>query len=172
MDAVTKDWLVVGCSLASLCASLSVPIISIFFGSLRRSKENGRIIRQESYAAILCLAARASERFLSAAIRQRLLRLRPDNVALSGYVDEDLGAGWIALEELGRKLQADQLICSDKVLALVSDANTKHFWNAESLFKLYGQSALDTDDLYKHTQDLVVKLKHRLRREIGLGRQR
>jgi hypothetical protein len=170
MDAVTKDWLVVGCSIASLCASLSVPIVSTFLGSLGRNKENGRILRQESSAAILCLAARASERFLSAAIRQKLLRLRPDNVALSGYVDEDLGAGWVALEELGKKLQTDQLICSDKVLALVSDANSKHLWNAENL--LYGHSALDTDDLYKQTQDLVVKLKHRFRREIGLGRQR
>jgi hypothetical protein len=47
----------------------------------------------------------------------------------------------------------------------------RHFWNAESLFKLYGHAALDTGDLNKHAQDLVVKLKHRFRREIGLGRQ-
>jgi hypothetical protein len=170
MDAVTKDWLIVGCSLASLCASLSVPIMCAFLGRLRRDKENGRVLRQESSAAILSLAVRANDRFLSAGIRKKLLRLRPDNVALSRYVDEDLGAGWIALEELGRRLQADYLICSEKVIALVSDASARYFWNAESLFKLYGHSALDTDDLYKQTQDLVVKLKRHFRREIGLGR--
>jgi hypothetical protein len=64
------------------------------------------------------------------------------------------------------------LICSNKVLALVSDANAKHFRNAESLFKLYGHAAVDIDDRHKHTQDLVVKLKLRCRRELGLGRQR
>jgi hypothetical protein len=172
MDTATKDWLVVGCSIASVCASLSVPIVSNFLSTLRRNADNGRILRQEFYAAILCSAARANERFLSAAIRQKLLRLRPDNVELSVHVDEDIGAGWIALEELGKKLQADQLICSDKVLALVSDANSKHFWRAESLFRLYGHTALDIDDLHKQAQDLVAKLKHRCRREIGLGAQR
>lgn len=172
MDTATRDWLVVACSIGSVCASLSAPIISNFLGRLRRNGENGRLIREASYAAILASAAGASERFLSAAIRQKLLRLRPDNLELSTHVDEDLAAGWVALEELGRRLQADQLICSNKVLALVSDANAKHFWNAESLFKLYGHSALDIDDLHKHTQDLVAKLKLHCRREIGLGRQR
>lgn len=100
------------------------------------------------------------------------MRLRPDHVEISTQVDEDLSAGWIALEELGRKLQADQLICSNKMLTLASDANAKHFWSAESLFRLYGHSALDIDDLHKHTQDLVAKLKLYCRREIGLGRER
>ncbi len=172
MDAATMEWLVVGCSTASLCASLSAPIIGDVLGRLRRNGENGRLIRQASYAAILAAAAQASERFQSAAIRQKLMRLRSDSTELSPYVDEDLGAGWVALEELGRKLQADQLICSNKVIALISDANAKHFWNAESLFKLYGHSALDLDDLHKHSQDLVVKLKLHCRREVGLGRQR
>ncbi len=172
MDAATMDWLVVGRSIGSLCASLSAPVIGNFLGHLRRNDENGRLTRQASYAAILSSAARASERFLSAKIRQDLLRLRPSNTALSTHVDEDLNAGWMALEELGGKLQADQLICSTQVIALVSDANTKHFWNAESLFRVYGHSAIDIDDLHKHTQDLVAKLKLHCRREIGLGRQR
>jgi hypothetical protein len=172
MDAATKDWLVVACAIASMCASFSAPVISGFVGTWRRDDQNGRAIRQQSYAEILGLAARASERFLSAAIRQKLLRLRPDNVEISSHVDEDLSAGWVALEELGRKLQADQLICSDKVLALASEASTKHFWQAESLFRLYGHTAIDIDDLHKHAHELVAKIKHRCRREIGLGKQR
>lgn len=171
MDEATKDWLVVACSIASLCASLSAPIMSNILGGLRRTKENGRTLRQASYGAILGLAAQATERFLSAAIRQKLLRLRPDNVELSRYVDEDLGGGFVALDELGKKLQEDYLICSDKVLSLVSEAKSKHLWNAESLFKIYGHTAIDTDDLHKNSQDLVVKLKQRFRTEIGLGRK-
>lgn len=172
MDSATMDWLVVGCSLASLCASLSAPVITNLLGRLQRNDENARLIRQASYADILSLASRAGERFLSAKIRQNLMRLRPGNTALSTHVDEDLTAGWVALEELGGKLQADQLICSTKVIAMISDANAKHFWNAESLFRLYGHSAIDIGDLHKHTQDLVTKLKLHCRREIGLGRER
>jgi hypothetical protein len=170
MDAITRDWLVVGCSMVSMCASLSGPIAGRLLGTLRQVADNGRAYRKESYAAILGLAARADERFLSAAIRQKLMRLRPEQAELSAYVDEDLGAGWMALQELGKKLQADQLVCSNKILALVSDANTKYFWNVESMFRLYGHSALDIDDLHKHTQELLAKLKQRCRREIGLGR--
>jgi hypothetical protein len=169
MDATTRDWLVVGCSMASVCASLSGPIVGHFLGTLRQIADNGRALRKESYGAILGLAARADERFLSAAIRQKLMRLRPEQAELSTYVDEDLSAGWLALEELGKKLQAEQLVCSNKILALVSDANAKYFWNAESMFRLYGHSALDIDDLHRHTQELLARLKQRCRREIGLG---
>jgi hypothetical protein len=97
------------------------------------------------------------------------LRLRPDSIELSSYVDEDISAGWMAFEELGRRLQTDQLICSNKVIQIVSEAKSKYFWNYEGLFKLHGHTALDIDDLHKHSQDLVGKLKHRFRREIGLA---
>lgn len=134
---------------------------------MRGRGEDGHTLRKESYAAIVCLAARVGERLQSAAIRQKLLRLRADNAELSTYVDEDIAAGWAALEDLRKKLQADQIICSEKVLAIVSDASTKFFWNAESMFRLYGHTALDLDDLNQHAQDLIAKLKQRCRRELG-----
>jgi hypothetical protein len=169
MDPSIRDWLVIGCSTASVCASLSVPLIANFLGDLRSSHENSRGLRKESYAAILDQIARTAERFLSASVRLKLLRLRPQDVEIATYINEDLSAGWLALEDLEKKLAADQLICSDKVLALVSEAKSKQFWSVETLFRLYGYSALDIDDLHKHTQDLFTKLRHRCRREVGLG---
>ena len=169
LDPAIRDWLVIGCSMASVCASLSVPLIGNFLGDLRSSKENRRGLRKQTYATILDHIARASERFLSASIRLKLLRLRPQDLEIATYINEDLSAGWLALDDLEKRLAADQLICSDKVLALVSEAKSKQFWNAETLFKLYGYSALDIDDLHKHTQDLFTKLRHRCRREVGLG---
>jgi hypothetical protein len=169
MDPSIRDWLVIGCSTASVCASLSAPLMGNFLGGLRALKENGRGLRKETYVAILDHIARAAERFLSASVRLKLLRLRPQDSEIATYINEDLSAGWLALEDLGKVLAADQLICSDKVLALVSEARSNQFWNAESLFRLYGYSALDIDDLLKHTQDLIMKLRHRCRREVGLG---
>jgi hypothetical protein len=168
MDPSIRDWLVIGCSMASVCASLSAPLIGNFLGGLRSSKENSRALRKETYAAILDQIARAAERFLSASVRLNLLRLRPQDSEIATHINEDLSAGWLALEDLGKMLAADQLICSDKVLALVSEAKSTQFWNAESLFRLYGYSALDINDLHKHTQDLFTKLRHRCRREVGL----
>jgi hypothetical protein len=95
--------------------------------------------------------------------------MRPDQREIAAQVDDDLSAGWAALAELEHKLQADQLICSDKVIALVADAKAKHFCNAESLFRMHGQAALDLDALPKQAANLVAKLKQRCRREIGLG---
>ena len=168
MDTASKDWLVVGCSLASLCASLTVPLVTNFLSTLRRRADHGRGLRKDSYTAIVGLAARACERFLSASIRQKLYRQRQGNAEISAHVDEDLGAGWLALEDLRKKLQTDQLICSDKVLALVSKAD-KYFWSSESLFRAYGHTAVDIDDLHAYTQDLLTKLKRRCRWEIGLA---
>jgi hypothetical protein len=168
MDPSIRDWLVIGCSIASVCASLSAPLIGNFLGGVRSSMENGRALRKETYAAILDQIARAAERFLSASVRLNLLRLRPQDSEIGTHINEDLSAGWLALEDLGKMLAADQLICSDKVLALVSEARSTQFWNAESLFRLYGYSALDINDLHKHTQDLFTKLRHRCRREVGL----
>jgi hypothetical protein len=170
MDAMTKDWLIMGCSVASLCASLSVPILVYCASTLHRGPDPVRIARQEAYAALLGLAARASDRFQSAAIRHKLQRVRPDSVDIAVHVDEDLAAGWIALGELGQRLEADQLLCSDKVIRLISEAKSKHFWNAESLFRLYGHAALDLDELHKHAQALVATLRQRCRRDIGLTR--
>ena len=124
--------------------------------------------RKEAYTIILSLAARAGECFNSALIRQKLLRSRPENPEIGVQVDEDIANGWAALEELGYKLQDEQLICSDSIVALLSDARTRHFWNAESLFRLHGHAALDLEELNKHTRDLVAKLRQRCRREIGL----
>jgi hypothetical protein len=169
MDAITKDWLVVGCAMASVCASLSGPLVGHFLATLRQIADRGRTLRKESYAALLSLAALANERFMSAAIRQKLMRLRTDQSELSTHVDEDLSAGWVALKELEKKLQADQLVCSDKIAALVSASNVKYFWSAESMFRLYGNTALDIDDLNKHSQELLARLKQRCRREIGLS---
>lgn len=169
MDPAIRDWLVIGCSMASVCASLSVPLVGNFLGDLRSSKENRRGLRKETYATILDQIARAAERFFSASVRLKLLRLRPQDLEIATYINEDLSAGWLALEDLEKRLAADQLICSDKVLALVSEARSKQLWNAETLFKLYGYSALDINDLHKHTQDLFTKLRHRCRREVGLG---
>lgn len=118
--------------------------------------------------AAVSMAARANERFLSASIRRTLMRVRPDNAELSNHVDEDLAAGWQAFEELGTRLQSDQLVFSDKIIALVTEYNRKYFWNAESLFRMYGHAAIDIEDLQKHSQELVAKLKQRCRREIGL----
>ncbi|MEA2738975.1 MAG: hypothetical protein QOH05_2282 [Acetobacteraceae bacterium] len=154
--------------MASVCASLSAPLMGNFLGGLRSSMENGRTLRKETYATILDQIARAAERFLSASVRLKLLRLRPQDSEIATHINEDLSAGWLALEDLGKMLAADQLICSDKVLALVSEAKSTQFWNAESLFRLYGYSALDIDDLHKHTQDLFTKLRHRCRHEVGL----
>jgi hypothetical protein len=168
MDLSIRDWLVVGCSAASVCASLSAPLVRNFVGGLRPAKENSRALRKETYATILDQIARAAERFLSASVRLKLLRLRPHDSEIATSINDDLSAGWLALEDLGKMLAADQLICSDKVLALVSEANSDQFWNAESLFRLYGYSAIDIDDLHKHTQDLFTKLRHRCRREAGL----
>jgi hypothetical protein len=127
------------------------------------------VARKETYAAILGWAVRAGEYFNSASIRQKLQRARPGNPEISLQVDEDLAEGWAALEGLGRRLEDDQLICSDKIIASVAEARSKHFCNAECLFKLHGHAALDIDDLHKHTRDLVAKLKLRCRREIGLN---
>jgi hypothetical protein len=169
MDPSIRDWLVIGCSTASACASLSAPLIGNFLGGLRSSKENSRGLRKETYATILDQIARAVERFFSASVRLKLLHLRPQDSEIATYINEDLRAGWLALEDLEKELTADQLICSDKVLALVSEAKSKQFWNAETLFRMYGYSALDIDDLHKHTHDLFMKLRHRCRREVGLG---
>jgi hypothetical protein len=169
MDPSIRDWLVIGCSIASVCASLSASFIGNFRGDLRSSKENSRALRKETYATILDHIARASERFLSASVRLKLLRLRPQDSEIATHINDDLSAGWLALEDLGKMLAADQLICSDKVLALVSEAKSTQFWNAESLFRLYGYSALDINDLHKHTQDLFMKLRHRCRREAGFS---
>jgi hypothetical protein len=156
--------------MASLCASLSSPVVGHCLATLRQIADHGRTLRKESYGVLLGLAALADERFLSATIRQRLKRLRTEQSELSVHVDEDLSAGWMALKELEKRLQADQLICSDKIVALISNANVKYFWSAESMFRLYGNTALDIDDLHKHSQELLVRLKQRCRREIGLGR--
>jgi hypothetical protein len=168
MDPSIRDWLVIGFSMASVCASLSAPVIGNFLNDLRPSKENSRTLRKEIYASLLDQIARAAERFFSASVRLKLLRLRPQDSEIATHINEDLSAGWLALEDLGKKLAADQLLCSDKVLALVAEAKSKHFWNTESLFRMYGYSALDIDDLHKHTQDLFTKLRQRCRREVGL----
>jgi hypothetical protein len=169
MDPLVRDWVVIGCSIASVCASLSAPLVGNFLGDLRSSKQNSQALRKETYATILDQVSRAAERFLSASVRLKLLRLRPQDSEIATHVNDDLSAGWLALEDLGKMLAADQLICSDKVLALVSEAKSTQFWNAESLFRLYGYSALDINDLHKHTQDLFTKLRHRCRREVGLS---
>jgi hypothetical protein len=169
MDATTRDWLVICCSLASLCANLIILIIVFCVGTPHRGLNTVRVARKETYTAILGLAARAGEYFKSASIRQKLQRARPGSPEISVQVDEDLANGWAALEGISRRLQDDQLICSDKIIASISDANAKYFWNAESLFKLHGHSALDIDELHKHTRDLIAKLKLRCRREIGLN---
>jgi hypothetical protein len=156
--------------MASVCASLSGPFVGHFFSTLRQIADHGRTLRKESYAVLLGLAALADERFLSASIRQKLMRLRTERPELSVHVDEDLSVGWAALKELEKKLQADQLVCSNKIVALVSNANAKYFWGAESMFRLYGNAALDIDVLHKHSQELLATLKRRCRREIGLGR--
>ncbi len=168
MDPSTRDWLVIGCSMASVCASLSASFIADFRSNLHASQASNRSLRKEAYATILDHVARASERFLSASVRLKLFRLRPQDAELATLINEDLSAGWVALEDLGKMLAADQLICSDKVLALVSEAKSNYFWNIESLFRLYGYSALDINDLHKNTQDLFMKLRHRCRREAGL----
>lgn len=168
MDA-TRDWLVICCSLASLWANLTILIIVFCVGKPHRGLNTVRAARKETYAAILGLAARADEYFKSASIRQKLQRARPLSPEISFQVDEDLANGWAALEELSRRLQVDQLICSDKIIASISDAKAKYFWNAESLFKLHGHAALNIDELHKHTRDMVAKLKLRCRREIGLN---
>jgi hypothetical protein len=156
--------------MASVCASLSGPVVGHFLATLRQIADQGRSLRKESYAVLLCLVALADERFLSAAIRQKLMRRRTEQAELSIHVDEDLSAGWVALKELEKKLQADQLVCSNKIAALVSNSNAKYFWSAESMFRLYGNTAIDVDDLHKHSQELLARLKKRCRWEIGLGR--
>jgi hypothetical protein len=171
MDATMKDWLVVGCAIASLCASLSVLVMVCYACALPRYSNPVRLARRDTYVALLELAARVRDRFQSAAIRQKLQRLQPANLEILAYVDEDLSSGWIAFEELGQKLQAHQLICSDKIISLISDARSNHFYNAESLFKVYGHAALDVGALHKHAQDLATKLKQRCKKEIGLGTQ-
>ncbi|MFL5280107.1 MAG: hypothetical protein ACJ8AW_03690 [Rhodopila sp.] len=171
MDATVKDWLTIACAMLSLCASLSVPIIVYHIGALRWSVNPVRLARKDVYTALLCSAARARDRFRSAAIRQKLQRTQPNNSAISTHVDEDLAAGWLALEELEQKLHAEQLICSNKVAALISGVKAKHFCNAESLFRMYGHAGLDIDDLHKHAQDLAAKLKRRCRQETGLSLQ-
>ena len=162
-----RDWLVIGCSMASVCASLSASFIADFRSNLHSSRESNRSLRKETYATILDHIARAAERFLSASVRLKLFRLRPQDAEISTQINEDLSAGWLILEDLGKMLAADQLICSDKVLALVSEAKSTYFWNAESLFRLYGYPALDINDLHKNTQDLFMKLRQRCRREAG-----
>jgi hypothetical protein len=156
--------------MASVCASLSGPFVGHFLTTLRQIADHGRTLRKECYAVLLGLAALADDRFLSAAIRQKLMRLRTEQPELSAHVDEDLSAGWMALKELEKKLQTDQLVCSNKIVALVSNLNAKYFWSAESMFRLYGNTALDIDDLHKHSQELLARLKQRCRREVGLGR--
>jgi hypothetical protein len=168
MDATTRDWLVICCTLASLFANLIILILVFCVGTPHRGLNTVRAARKETYTAILGLAARAGEYFKSASIRQKLQRSRPGSPEISFQVDEDLANGWAALEELSRRLQEEQLICSDKMIASISDAKAKHFWNVESLFKLHGNAAIDIDELYKHSQDLTAKLKLRCRREIGL----
>ncbi|MFL5256231.1 MAG: hypothetical protein ACJ8AI_25705 [Rhodopila sp.] len=160
--------MVIGCSLASLCANLVILIIVFRVGTPHRAVNTVRAARKETYTIILGLAAHAGECFNSALIRQKLLRSRPGNPEIGIQVDEDLANGWAALEELSCKLKEEQLICSDSIVALLSDAKTRHFWNAESLFRVHGHAALDLDELHKHTRDLVAKLKQRCRREIGL----
>jgi hypothetical protein len=160
--------LVIGCSLASLCANLVILIIVFRVGTPHRAVNTVRAARKETYTIILGLAAHAGECFNSALIRQKLLRSRPGSPEIAVQVDEDLANGWTSLQELSYKLQVEQLVCSDRIAALITDAKTKHFWNAESLFKLHGHAALDLDELHKHTRDLVAKLKQRCRREIGL----
>ncbi|HEX2940788.1 MAG TPA: hypothetical protein VHO91_07050 [Rhodopila sp.] len=169
MDSTTKDWLIVGCAIVSMCASLSVPITMYYAGKLHRVTNPVRLARKETYTILLGLAAQTRDRFQSALIRQKLQRTRPDSEEIAVQVDEDLGAAWAALEGLGQTLQAEQLICSDKVITLISDARTNHFYNAESLFRVYGHAALDIDALHKHAQDLTEKLKRRCRRELGLN---
>jgi len=154
--------------MASVCASLSVPFLGSLFVTLRSSRDDGRSLRKETYATILDQIARASERFVSASVRLKLLRLRPQDTEIATYINEDINAGWLALEDLAKMLAANQLICSDKVLALIADVKSAQFWNAESLFRLYGYSALDIDDLNKHIRDLFTKLRHRCRYEVGL----
>ncbi len=168
MDATARDWLVIGCSLANLCANLVILIIVFRVGTPHRGLNSVRAARHETYAAILGLAARAGEYFKSASIRHKLQCARPENPEIAVQVDEDLANGWAALDGLSLRIQEDQLICSDKITALIADAKARHFWNAESLFKLHGHAAVDIDDLHKHSQDLVAKLKLRCRREIGL----
>lgn len=168
MDATTKDWLIVGCSLVSLCASLSAPVTMGYIGRFQRSQNAVRVGRRETYTTLLALAARASDRFQSASIRQKLQRLRPENPEISVQVDADVSDGWTALEELSHRLQVDQLLCSDKVISLISEAKAKHFWNAESLFSVCGHAALNLDELHKDALALCGKLKQHCRREIGL----
>jgi hypothetical protein len=167
MDTATKDWLVVGCSLASLCASLAVPFITSALSAWRRRADYGRSLRKESYAEIVSMTARAGERFISASIRQKLYRQRPESMEISAHVDEDLSAGWQALDALRNKLHADHLLCSDKIIAMVTEAD-KHLWSSESLFRIHGHMAVDIDDLSARMQSFLVKLKQRCRREIGL----
>jgi hypothetical protein len=169
MDATTRDWLIIGCTLANLSANLVILIIVFCVGSPHRALNSVRATRKETYAAILGLTARAGAYFKSASIRNKLQRARPESPEISVQVDEDLANGWAALEELSRRLEDDQLICSDKVISLISEAKAKQLWNAETLFRMHGNAALDIDDLNKHTQDLVAKLKLRCRREIGLS---
>ncbi|MBE7157644.1 MAG: hypothetical protein INR62_04270 [Rhodospirillales bacterium] len=142
-----------------------------FLSTLRRRADHGRGLRKDTYGAIVGSGALACERFLSASIRQKLYRQRPENIEISAHVDEDLGAGWLALEELRQRLHADQLICSDKIVALVSESD-KYFWSTESMFRAYGHSSIDIDDLLAHAQGLLAKLKRRCRSEIGLGWRR
>lgn len=167
MDTATRDWLVVGCSLASLCVSLAVPCVTSALSLWRRRSDHGRRLRRETYATVVSAATQASERFVSAGIRQKLYTQRPEHFEVSAHVDEDLSAGWLALAALRDTLHTNHLICSDKIIAIVRDTD-KHFCSSESLFRIGGHMAVDIDDLHARLQRLITKLKQRCRREVGL----
>jgi hypothetical protein len=167
MDTATRDWLVVGCALASSCASLAVPCGIGALSLWRRRSDHGRGLRKETYATLISMATQASERFVSAGIRQKLYVQRPEHAEVSTHVDEDLRAGWFALETLRDTVHTNHLICSDKIVAIVRDTN-KYFCSSESLFRIGGHTAVDIDDLHARLQKLIAKLKKRCRREVGL----
>jgi hypothetical protein len=91
----------------------------------------------------------------------------PEHAEVSAHVDEDLSAGWLALETLHNTVHTNHLICSDKIIAIVRDANN-HVCSSESLFRIHGHAAVDIDDLHARVQKLIAKLKKRCRREVGL----
>jgi hypothetical protein len=167
MNTATWDWLVVGCALTSSCTSLAVPGVTGAWRLWRRRSDHGRGLRKETYATLVGMATQASERFLSAGLRQKLYVQRPEHAEVSAHVDEDLRAGWLALETLRDTVHTNHLICSDKIIAIVRDAD-KYFRSSESLFWIGGHMAVDIDDLHARLQKLIAKLKKRCRREVGL----
>jgi hypothetical protein len=63
MDTASKDWLVVGCSLASFCASLTAPLVTNLLSTLRRRADHGRGLRKDSYTAIVGWPLRPTKDF-------------------------------------------------------------------------------------------------------------